>query len=247
MLSFFTLALLIGMSHALEADHVAAVSSMAARQSSVKSIMRLGAVWGLGHTLTLMAFAGLSVGLGLILSNGLAGWLEFGVGVMLVMLGGQVVFRLVRERIHFHVHHHIGHHHTGHPHAGENAHFHAHSHLGEKIEAHNPKRHDHDHKAFPLRALAIGMMHGMAGSAALLMLSASTAPTPVMGLAYVAVFGLGSMLGMASLSAIIAVPLALSAQFLTWANRTIQGATGFATLSLGAVIMYKTQLHTLLG
>ncbi|MCR4379231.1 MAG: hypothetical protein NUV50_14225 [Rhodospirillales bacterium] len=239
MLSFFTLALLIGMSHALEADHVAAVSSMAARQSSVKSIMRLGAVWGLGHTLTLMTFAGLSVGLGLILSNGLAGWLEFGVGVMLVMLGGQVIFRLVRERIHFHVHHHAG--------AGGNAHFHAHSHLGEKIEAHNPKRHDHDHKAFPLRALAVGMMHGMAGSAALLMLSASTAPTPVMGLGYVAVFGLGSMLGMASLSAIIAVPLALSAQFLTWANRTIQGATGFATLGLGAVIMYETQLHALLG
>lgn len=237
MLSFFTLALLIGMSHALEADHIAAVSSMAARQSSLRSIVRLGAVWGLGHTMTLMAFAGLSVALGLAFSNGLAGWLEFGVGVMLVALGGHVVFRLVRERVHFHVHHHTG----------QNAHFHAHSHLHEKSKTHNPQYHRHEHPAFPLRALAVGMMHGMAGSAALLMLSASTAPTPALGLGYVAVFGLGSILGMASLSAIIAVPLMLSAQFLTWANRTIQGATGFATLSLGAAIMYETQLHTLLG
>lgn len=236
MLSFFILALLIGMSHALEADHIAAVSSMASRQTSFKSIVRTGAVWGLGHTVTLMAFAGVSVWLGLALSSGLAGWLEFGVGVMLVALGGHVVLRLVRERVHFHVHHH----------EGSVAHFHAHSHAGEKAEAHNPKHHEHEHKPFPLRALAVGMMHGMAGSAALLMLSASTAPTPALGLGYVAVFGFGSILGMASLSAVIAVPLALSAKFLTWANRTIQGATGVATLSLGAYIMYETQLQALL-
>lgn len=237
MVSFFTVALLVGMSHAMEADHVAAVSSMAARQTSLKSIVRTGAVWGLGHTLTLMAFAGVSVGLGLVLSDGLAGWLEFAVGVMLVALGGHVIVRMVRERVHFHIHRH----------ADGIAHFHAHSHAGEKPKTHNPVRHDHDHRPFPLRALAVGMMHGMAGSAALLMLSASTSPTPAMGMGYVLAFGIGSMIGMASLSAVIAVPLALSAKFLTWANHFIQGATGIATMGLGAFTMYQTQLYALAG
>lgn len=237
MLSFFTLALLVGMSHALEADHVAAVSSMAARQTSLKSIVRTGAVWGLGHTMTLMGVAGAAIVLGLAVSNSTAGWLEFGVGVMLVGLGGHIVYRLIMERVHFHMHRH-----TGSP-----AHFHAHSHADEPATMHNPAAHDHEHKPFPLRALAIGVMHGMAGSAALLVLTASTAATPTLGFGYVAVFGLGSIIGMAALSAVIAVPLALSAKFLTWANRTIQGATGVATLGLGAYTMYETQGRALLG
>lgn len=237
MLSFFILAVLFGMSHALEADHVAAVSSMAARQTSVKSIMRTGAVWGLGHTLTLMAVAGGAIVVGATLSDGVASWLEFGVGIMLVGLGGQVIYRLVRERVHFHIHRHP---------AGQ-AHFHAHSHLNEPAKAHNPARHNHDHRPFPVRALVIGMMHGMAGSAALLVLSASSAPTPVMGFAYVIVFGLGSIVGMASLSAVIAVPLAWSAKVLTWANRSIQATTGLATVLLGAYTMYETQGRALLG
>jgi len=241
MLSFFTLALLLGMSHALEADHVAAVSSMAARQASLGAIVRTGAVWGLGHTITLMGFAGTAIVLGLAISGGVAGWLEFGVGVMLVGLGGHIVYRLILERVHFHVHRHDD---------GQGrrlAHFHAHSHAGETPKTHNPARHHHDHKPFPLRALAIGMMHGMAGSAALFVLTASTAPTPTLGFGYVALFGLGSILGMVTLSAVIAVPLALSAKFLTWANRTIQGATGLATFGLGAFTMYETQGRVLLG
>ena len=237
MLSFFTLALLVGMSHALEADHVAAVSSMAARQTSLKSIVRTGAVWGLGHTLTLMSFAGAAIVLGLAVSDTMAGWLEFAVGVMLLGLGGHIIYRLILERVHFHIHRHDNNH----------AHFHAHSHAGEAPQTHNPAHHDHDHQPFPVRSLFIGMMHGMAGSAALLVLAASTATTPVLGFGYVALFGLGSILGMATLSAVIAVPLAISARFLTWANRAIQSATGLATMGLGAFTMYETQGRALLG
>jgi hypothetical protein len=87
----------------------------------------------------------------------------------------------------------------------------------------------------------------MAGSAALVMMSASTAPTPTLGFGYVAVFGFGSILGMVALSAVIAVPLALSAKFLTWANRILQGATGVATLGLGMFTMYHTQIQAALG
>ena len=231
MLSFFTLAFFVGMSHALEADHVAAVSSLATRQSSIGKIVRTGAVWGLGHTLTLMLFAGAAIVLGFNIQDGLAGWLEFIVGGMLVALGGHILYRLIRDRVHFHIH----------THGMQPPHFHAHSHAGD-VRQHDNSAHDHDHKPFPVRALLVGMMHGMAGSAALLVLTASTAPTIGTGFAYVVFFGVGSILGMAALSALIAVPIALSARFLTWANHGIQAVTGLATVALGAHTMYATQL-----
>jgi len=234
MLSFLMLAFLMGMSHALEADHIAAVSSMATRQTSFSQIIRTGAVWGLGHTLTLMGFAGAALVLGFAIHDTLANWLEFAVGVMLVGLGGHILYRLIRDRVHFHVHKH----HAATPH------FHAHSHAGE-VSEHGRSGHDHEHKPFPLRALFVGMMHGMAGSAALLMLSVTTAPTIASGFVYVMIFGVGSMLGMAALSALIAVPIAMSARFLTWANRGIQVTTGLATIALGIVTMFDTQLFQL--
>ena len=234
MFEFLALAILVGMSHALEADHVAAVSSMASRQTNMRQIVRTGAVWGLGHTLTLMLFAGAAIIFGFAISDGLSGILEFVVGVMLVGLGGHLIYRLWRDRVHFHLHTH-----------GADKHFHAHSHAGE-VEQHTESSHDHDHKPFPVRTLLVGMMHGMAGSAALLVLTASTAPTITSGLLYVVVFGIGSMFGMAGLSAMIAVPITYSARMLTWANRSIQGATGTATMALGLFTMYETQLHQLL-
>lgn len=237
MLTFFFIALLVGMTHALEADHVAAVSSMAARQTSLRDIVRTGMVWGLGHTLTLMVLAGMAITLGLAFSSGVSAWLEFAVGAMLVGLGGHIIFRLILERVHFHVHRHD---------QGV-AHFHAHSHTGKAAKPHSQVAHDHEHKPFPVRSFAIGMMHGMAGSAALFVLTASTAASPTLGFGYVALFGLGSILGMALLSAVIAVPLAWSAKFMTWANRSIQGATGVATFGLGLFTMYETQGRALLG
>ena len=76
-------------------------------------------------------------------------------------------------------------------------------------------------------------MHGMAGSAALLVLAVSQAASPATAVAYVLLFGLGSMLGMGALSAVIAVPLAASARWLTWANRGLQGAVGVVTIAVG--------------
>ena len=82
----------------------------------------------------------------------------------------------------------------------------------------------------------------MAGSAALVVLAVSQASSPVAGLGYVAMFGVGSMAGMGALSAVIAVPLALSARWLTWANRALQGAVGIATVTLGVVTIIATVL-----
>ena len=83
-------------------------------------------------------------------------------------------------------------------------------------------------------------MHGMAGSAALLVLAVSQAASPALGLGYVALFGIGSMIGMAALSTVIAVPLAVSARWLTWANRGLQGAVGAVTIAIGVATIVET-------
>jgi hypothetical protein len=206
---------------------VAAVSSIAARQTSVRRIVAHGAVWGLGHTVTLMIVAGGAIAFGLAINEALAGWLELLVGVMLIGLGGHVVVALIRERIHFHRHRH-----------GDGiTHFHAHSHKGETV-AHDPRRHDHGHpRGLPVRTLLVGMMHGMAGSAALMVLTATTVGSVPLGLGYIVLFGIGSTAGMAALSAVIAVPLTWSARALTWANSGLQSAIGVATIVLGLIVV----------
>jgi hypothetical protein len=85
-------------------------------------------------------------------------------------------------------------------------------------------------------------MHGMAGSAALLVLAVSRASSPAAGLGYIALFGIGSMVGMGALSTVIAVPLAVSARWLTWANSSLQGAVGVITTAIGVMTIYETIL-----
>ena len=217
------------MQHALEADHVAALSSICTGTRSVRRIATHGAVWGLGHSFTLLIFAGAAIFLDLRFGDNLAHALECVVGVMLILLGGQVLFRLWRARLHFHSHRH----------ADGKTHFHVHSHQGENA-CHDPERHVHVHaNRLPLRTLLVGMVHGLAGSAALIILTASTVQDPVMGLFYVALFGLGSIAGMTVLSSLLAVPLAWTAQTLTWAHRGLQAGVGLATLVLGALLLVE--------
>src|ERR1700741_3200442 len=102
MFAILSLGFLLGMQHALEADHIAAVSSIAARRSDVGDIVKHGLTWGLGHSLTLFAFAGAAIVLGWAIPDTLAQPLEGAVGVMLVALGVHVLWRLWRDRVHFH-------------------------------------------------------------------------------------------------------------------------------------------------
>ena len=217
------------MQHALEADHVAALSSICTGTRSVRRMATHGAVWGLGHSFTLLIFAGAAVLLDLRLGDNLAHALEGVVGVMLILLGGQVLFRLWRGRLHFHSHRH----------ADGKTHSHVHSHQGDNA-AHDPDRHAHTHASkLPLRTLLVGMVHGLAGSAALVILTASTVQDPVMGLLYVVLFGLGSIAGMTVLSSLLAIPLAWTAQALTWAHRGLQAAIGSATIALGILFLVE--------
>lgn len=230
MFGILGLGLLLGMQHALEADHIAAVSSIAARRSRIGDIVKHGLTWGLGHTATLFVFAGAAILLGRAIPETVVKPIEGVIGLMLIGLGAHVLWRLWRDRVHFHRH----------GHADGTVHFHAHSHAGEVLP-HARGAHAHEH-GFRWRTLLVGLMHGMAGSAALLVLAVTQAPSPAAGLGYIALFGVGSMIGMGLLSAAIAVPLAFSARFLTAANHALQGAVGAVTVAIGLVTLAENVL-----
>jgi len=182
--------------------------------------VRQGVFWGLGHTLTLFLFGSTVLFLDRVLPERLQSGIELAVGVMLVVLGLDVLRRLAKERIHFHLHEH----------QDGIRHFHGHSHAGEAV----PRTHDHGHwRKLPLRALVIGLVHGMAGSAALIVLTLGSAPSVAAGLLYILLFGVGSIVGMALLSVAIAVPLRYSAVGLTRLHGLLHGAVGVATVAIG--------------
>ena len=236
-LSILVVGLLLGMKHATEADHLAAVATLATREGSLGQTLRQGVAWGIGHTVTLMLFGGAVLWLGAVISAGLEQALETAVGVMLIVLGADVLRRLVRDRVHFHTHRH----------AARSAHFHAHSHRGDGPHRASAHRHAHPRR-WPIRALAVGVMHGLAGSAALVVLTMQTMPSVGLGLGYIALFGLGSIGGMALLSIVIAVPLKLSSAYLTRAHHAMTGLVGVCTCALGiAMIVQIGYLKALLS
>ena len=218
------------MQHALEADHIAAVSSIAARRTGMRDIVKHGLTWGLGHTLTLFAFAGAAILLGHAIPEHLTRPLETAVGIMLVGLGLNVLWRLWRDRVHYHKHRHDD----------GKTHIHVHSHANEQLpHAHSAHAHEH---GFRWRSLAVGLMHGMAGSTALLVLAVSQVANPVYGLIYVLLFGVGSMVGMGALSTVIAIPSVVSANTLTWANSGLQIVVGIVTIAIGTATIHSLAL-----
>ncbi len=233
LLSTLGLGFLFGMQHATEADHVAAVCSIASSKSGIRSISRHGIFWGIGHTLTLLAVAGTCLVLRTTVPDGTAGKLEFLVGVMLVGLGLHVLYRVWRDKVHFHSHRHG----TAAPH------LHAHSHRFDRI-GHAASGHEHRHPdKLPWRTLAVGLVHGMAGSAALIVMTAATLSSPWWGVAYILAFGIGTTAGMALLSAVIAAPITLSTRSLTFGNAALQIAIGLVTCGVGIKIIGETVQH----
>lgn len=228
MFGILTLGLLLGLQHAMEADHLAAVASLTARDRSLGDAARQGTAWGLGHSLTLLLVGG-----GVLLIDGLIGertalLLESVVGLMLILLGLDVLLRLWLKRVHFHIHSH-----------DSETHIHAHAHApGSRHDA-DPHHHRHA-KRLPLRSLLVGMVHGMAGSAALIVFALGSVSSVWEGLAYIAVFGLGSVIGMTALAVVISLPLRWSARSLTWAHNGLTAVLGIFTLGLGMLILHQT-------
>lgn len=220
---------LLGLRHALDADHLAAMAALVTRSRSTGDSIRTGIAWGIGHTVTLFAVCGLILAFGVSFPDRIAGALEFLVGIMLVGLGADVLRRLIRERMHVH----------GHKHAQEKFHIHFHSHKG--ATEHNAAAHEHDHvSVLPRRALAIGLMHGLAGSAALLLIAVADQGSTVAALVYVVLFGMGSMIGMGLLSFIIALPMMSAARAGNLSFKGLNAIIGTGTAALGVFLMYDT-------
>jgi len=220
----FGLGLLLGIQHALDPDHLIAVSTIVSEQKNFKWASLIGVFWGLGHTTTLFIVGMLVIGLRVTIPPRLGSGLELLVALMLVILGVNVLRKSFgAERVHLHTHSHNPEAHT---------HFHVHE---------NPKQ-DHGH-GHPFKAMRrpfiVGMVHGLAGSAALMLLVLSTIESPLGGLLYIVIFGLGSVGGMLLLSGIISLPFILTAQRFSLMNRWIRVIAGVASVGFGLFLGWE--------
>jgi hypothetical protein len=217
------LGLVIGLRHAMEADHVAAVSTILA--SSDRKLRRapiLGALWGLGHTATLFVAGLIVLLLAISIPEKVSGTLEFGVGMMLVFLGATTLTgfkagKFLQGMFKRHTHQHI----------------HVHEDTG-VVHSHEHDHHDHRHGH---KSIIVGMIHGMAGSGALLLVVLSTINSVPLGLAYIAIFGAGSIASMAAMSALIGLPF-VKARHLKL-NLALRYVAAAITLAIGAGIIYE--------
>ena len=191
--------LALGIRHAADSDHVVAVTAIAARHQRIGPAAILGALWGLGHTLTIFAVGSLIIVLNLAVPPRIGLALEFAVGIALTTVGVLNV-------------------------AGHGGFF-------SPGEAQGRRQW--------LRAFVVGLVHGLAGSAGLALLALTAAPTLRAGLAYLAIFGLGSIAGMLLLSALLSVPLAYVEARYAALHRAVQMAAGAVSVAFGLYLLWE--------
>ena len=213
----------IGLRHALDADHLAAISTIVSERKSLFSSLLIGGLWGVGHTASLL-LAGIAV-IALNLQIGkYEKPLEFCVALMLIGLGANVLYKLARGgRVHFHQHAHGGHKHL-HPHVHDDKPEPEHSHHGLRLG---------------LRPLVIGMVHGLAGSAGLMLAVLATIKSTPLAFAYIIIFGAGSIGGMMVMSLILSLPIHLTADHFTKTNFAVRALAGCFSLGFGLFMAYE--------
>ena len=216
------LGFVLGLRHALDADHVAAMSTFVSQERSLLRSCLRGTFWGLGHTLALLAAGVAVVAFKLQVSPDLERGLERVVAVVLVGLGAHVLVRTLRS-VSLHRHEHS---HGGAPHS------HLHVHLGDADE----HRHAHLWRGAP-QPLLMGLLHGLAGSGALVLLVLTTMPSPAAAGVYLLVFGLGSTAGMLLLSGLIGIPFALTAGASRTLATTLQAVVGTCSILVGVLML----------
>jgi len=213
---------LLGLKHATEADHLAAVSTIVSQQKGFLRSAGLGALWGLGHTISLFVAGILVLVLNFQITPETESILEIGVGIMLCVLGLNVIRKLIQGgKLHLHQHAHGGHEHV-HPHT-------------------HPHQHDEedDVSRFNPRALIVGMIHGLAGSAALMLLVIPIIESKFVGLLYILIFGIGSIAGMAIMTFFVGLPFQIAAvRYGRWRD-VLQGLAGMVSIVLGTWIVYE--------
>ena len=210
---------IFGLYHAIEADHLAAVSAIVSEHKNVLTASIIGGFWGLGHTISLFVVGALVIFIKFQISESTEGILEGIVGIMLVILGLNAIRKIfAAEKIHTHTHEH-----------GGLEHSHVHVHHDEKAEA--------SHHRFAPRSVAVGMVHGLAGSAGLMLLVLPTISSPAIALLYIAIFGAGSIAGMMIMSLLMGLPLYYTAGRFILINKGIRLLAGAFSLIWGALLI----------
>lgn len=220
--TILSLGFLLGLRHACDADHLAAVSTVMAERPSLRASGVVGLFWGLGHTLVLLLAGMVVLTWHVTIPEWLATTFEFAVGVMLILLGVSLALRIRRDRWHVHAHEHEG-----------KTHVHLHHH-----GARGTHRHMHWVRE-ARRPFLIGMAHGLAGSAALLLFVVSTAATLFEGMGYILIFGLGLIAGMMGIGAAMSFPVILSLSYGRRAYVMIQGFASAGSIGFGLLMMWR--------
>jgi len=215
-----------GLQHALDPDHLVAVSTIVSEHKSVSRSSLVGTFWGVGHTSSLLLVSLIVLLLRVSIPENIARWMEAPVALMLIALGVTTIIRAVRERglrIHTHTH----------SHDESSPHTHLHIHLEEE--------HVHQHRSFKVgkRPFVVGLVHGVAGSAALTLLVLVKIPSVALGLIYIGVFGIGSIGGMLLMSGLIGLPFALTARRYEFLNGGIRLVAGAVSILYGLVLAWK--------
>jgi len=237
-LAALTLGLLLGLKHATDADHVVAVSTIVGEYRNAWRGIWVGASWGLGHTTPLLV-----LGTVILLFKGpvmdryesAAPVLEFCVGAMLVFLGAQVLWNLRRRRLHVHEHAESD---------GSHVHIHATHSPGEGTDAGQSHGFFHFGKPFfRVKSFTVGIVHGLAGSAAVMLVLLPTLSSVWVGMGYLALFGVGTILSMSAITLALGVPFAATggSQRL---NRAVAITAGVASSVIGVALMSDTMFGT---
>jgi high-affinity nickel permease len=220
-----TLALgfVLGLRHALDADHVAAVATFSTEERNLWRSSLIGAYWGAGHTAALLVFGAAIVALKLVITERMSQFLEFAVGLMLIVLGANVLRKLTRETaIHVHTHQHDGTHHS-----------HLHLHLADG-------KHEHRHHVIRVagRPFVVGVVHGLAGTAAVLLLVVGAIPSALLAIGTIVIFGVGTIGGMMAMSMLMSVPLVYAASRVKTVERVLRFVAGAFSLGFGIFLAW---------
>lgn len=233
-MAVLSIGLLFGLKHATEVDHVVAISTIVSRHKNIFHSALVGALWGAGHTASLLIVAAIVLTLRIAIPQRISGWLEFGVAVMIIALGISALRRALRKNAHVHVHQH---HHDGLSHS--------HIHFHENEAEHEPAlRSQHSHAVSHLgwKPVLIGMMHGLAGSGALTLLVLTQISSSSVGFLYVATFGVGSIIGMLLMSGLIGLPFAFSSRKLTNFHQGLQTLAAVFSICFGLWYAYQAAI-----
>lgn len=244
-LSLISLGFFLGMRHATDPDHIIAVSTIVTRQRTIRDGLLIGCLWGTGHTLTIVVVGAGIILFSVVISPRLGLTMEMAVALMLMVLGMwnlTGILQRIRDTraraggLHAHLHGH-----------GDYVHSHEHG--------HGPGSHGHREDRTPqawldqrlgrlglyqiLRPLLVGVVHGLAGSAAVAMLVLATIRNPWWATAYLLLFGIGTIVGMMLITVAIAAPLAYASGRLLSIDRHLRLASGLLSLGLGLFLVYQ--------